>query len=120
MAEMDDNEYVCKKLGICWHDWIYVSAINLCADESDYQCRKCGALQSETPPIDFAADPAQLLMEMVKRDDWDLFLPEIGHCKRWKERDTVYAHDLVRIDYITTPGLLLKEVAKWFRGKEKV
>lgn len=68
---------------------------------------------------DFAADPRLVLREMIKREDWDLFLPEIGHCQRWKEKDTIYTYDLIRIDYMTdTTGLLRDRAIEFMeRGK---
>ncbi len=32
---------------VCQHEWQHVSAFELCAEESDYRCTKCGKYKSE-------------------------------------------------------------------------
>ena len=65
------NRELCKKLGICWHEWVGRS--------SGMECTKCGgrvAYHTSLPPNpDFTTDAGkvQLLREMEKREDWEEF-----------------------------------------------
>lgn len=107
---MTDNEYVCKKLGIPWHVWSgALKTIRI--DESAHEICICGKIDCDEENPDFAADPARLLREMMKRDDWDAFQIFINQCGKVK-------YGYVWINYITEPGLLLKAVAEWLK-KEK-
>jgi hypothetical protein len=55
---------------------------------------------------------------MIKREDWYLFLLEIGQVKQWKEGDTVYTYDLIRSDYILdTTGLLAIKAIEFMGAK---
>jgi len=66
---------------------------------------------------DFAADPARLLREMERHPDGPLFFAKLIY--RGNNVEAIDDDGLIPRKYIIKPGLLLKEVAKWFRGKEK-
>lgn len=103
---MDANQRFATLAGICWHEY---------DPDYDVYCRKCRVTVGDGNP-DFS-DPIAVIRVMMSREDWDLFLPNIGHCHRWKEKDTIYAHDLIRIDYLLTPGLLRDKAVEFLEGK---
>ena len=108
---MDDNRYVAEKLGICWHECEPYSNAN-----GEVICKKCQKKipwqDYYYPNHDFAADPARLLREMKSKLTKAEYINWLGFI--WS-RNTAWGI----FDTIAEPGLLLKEVRKWFEGKEK-
>jgi hypothetical protein len=64
---------------------------------------------------DFAADPARLLREMMKRDDSYDFINTVG--KAVPVLTSVEC--FIDTNYIAEPGLMLKAVAEWLKKEER-
>ena len=125
MNELDDNRYVTEKLGICWHELASHEIIEngRVVRQAECSCGKRFLFEStflehakvENP--DFRTDPARLLREMEKSNDWESLARSICFTKKYPA--TGKEEYYIPTVYITTPGLFLAEVAKRFRGKEK-
>jgi len=113
---MDDNRYVAEKLGI-WHDtqWNERTCKWECScgvTTADQELAAGHILNYKKP--DFADDPVRLLEAM---GDSEEFIGSIATVLKVTPQGSEYN---VSSNYITEPGLLLKEVRKWFEGKDKL
>ena len=108
------NREICEKLGICWHEWDTPTL-----QGQMFTCELCGEWSEKPYHPDFAADPGkiQLLREMVKREDFPLFMARLMYMG-----DSVEGIDWdhnIDIDYILDTTGLLALAARDFMRKEK-
>ena len=141
MTKDDLNRKLCGLLGICWHNMEYVPAIEGNTREWwKCSCGKCfakvgEALQhiSDNPKPDFTSDAGkvQLLREMMKREDFDIFIKTVGSIKccvsaTYTRADAppitevcVWGMPVVRVDLILdTTGQLAKAAIEHLEKEE--
>ena len=114
---MDPNREFAERVGLCWHP-----AKSVSLDPNDRLfCGKCGQYvhqeQIDSAVPDFVADPRLVLREMMKREDFPLFMARLMYMG-----DSVEGIDWdhnIDIDYILdTTGKLRDAAIKFMKEKE--
>lgn len=67
----EDSKFLAKQMGLCWHEWEFISSYALCADESDYKCKICGKFKSTDNRPDFTTwEGFGKVWEWARDKDW--------------------------------------------------
>ena len=114
MTDQKKDKLIVEALGGCWHNWTYFSATALCADESDYQCSKCGQWKSEQEFKSLATPEGFFWIweRAQKKEWWPIF-------KAW-----FWGHDGVRHLPMMIPEEFIDPIrgrdalAEWLRNNE--
>ncbi|MFH1448101.1 MAG: hypothetical protein ABIG39_04520 [Candidatus Micrarchaeota archaeon] len=117
---MGKNKELHELLGLCWHEEVPSSKIFnyrcLCGYEVETQIRLLGKHIRENNP-DYASDPRLVLREMMKREDFRLFMARLMYYG-----DTAGAIDWdedITIDLILdTTGKLRDMAIEWLKNNK--
>jgi hypothetical protein len=115
----DKARYVVERLGLCWHEYGWVSQQDNLNDQrfGRWLC-KCGHAtvypdrQKRNPTFLDPAGRIQLL-ELMVRDYYDEFLVENGGLSKYGRH-----LDTVLVDLLIEPGLLLDAAYQFMKEKE--
>ena len=68
----EDSKFLAKQMGLCWHEWEFISSYALCADESDYKCKICGKFKSTDNRPDFTTwEGFGKVKEFIDSQTWE-------------------------------------------------
>lgn len=114
------NKRFAELCGICWHEIIRRDEnTKVCSCGEDYSLFDDYVCGRKNP--DFAADPRLVLREMMKREDWLMFIQAVGDVHRFNEKSSDFEwKEMIPVEYMTdTTGLLRDRAIEWMERAGK-
>ena len=105
------NKYVAEKLGLCWHEPIFMRRDT---GEIKHICTKCMDVVTFNCNPDFSQGSGiiRLLEEVMKHKTWTKFACEYFF------NDCATGDVFIPIDYMIIPGKLLEAVVAWWEERK--
>lgn len=125
---MNDNQDINRRFAelvgppLCWHTTIQNHLGNYtCSCGKEFDGMGCFAAQKEHKQVlnpNFIRDPRLVLVEMMKREDWELFMAKLMYGLEQPGVETIDWDHNIDIDHILTVGLLVKAAIEWLEKEE--